>query len=93
MNEEIFDFIESQNNCENKADFEAQPDDELEDSPEDLEEYEEPENTVSYIDKEESERKFSHYELSYRARRIRELTKAPIKSKSHKGSRSKAIAA
>ena len=50
--------------------------------PEELDPEPEPEDMDIKIHRAEMEQEFAHYELNFRARRIRELTRTPVRRKS-----------
>lgn len=65
--------------CEETTEYENRIEDEVEFEPEEVEEQEH--ETVSRADWAGIEQQFARYERNYRARRIRELTLAPVKKK------------
>ena len=78
MDNENIEFIEAPETCEDTCEEPSEEtieyDNRIEDEVEIEPEYEEPEVTGSIKGMNEIEQKFSRYERSYRARRIRELT-------------------
>ncbi len=63
--------------CEDTSEYENRIEDEIEVEPEEDEEQE----LVSRVDWADIEQQFARYERNYRARRIRELTLAPVRKK------------
>ena len=90
MADDVIELIEAPETCEETIEFDNSIEDELE--PE-LEEEEEQESTDSYVSRNEIEHQFARFESNYRARRLRELTTAPIKKKMRPGRKPRAIAA
>ena len=81
MADEAIELIEAPDTCEDTIEYDNRIDDDIEIEPEEEELgiFDTPKNW------EEIEQKFARYERNYRARRIRELTLAPLKNK--RGSR------
>jgi hypothetical protein len=71
------ELIETPETCEETTEYDNRIEDDIEIEPED----EEQEDMESGHKREEIEQQFARYERNYRARRIRELTLAPIKRK------------
>jgi len=76
--EDADELIETPFPCEQTTQYDNRIEDMIEIEPE---EEEEPESPGSRKTWEEIEQSFARYERNYRARRIRELTLAPIKKK------------
>ena len=77
MAQEAIDLIETPETCEVTTEYDNRIEDDIEIEPEPAEQ----EDTESVYKREEIEQQFARYERNYRARRIRELTLAPIKKK------------
>ncbi len=78
MAEEAIDLFEAPVSCEETTEYDNRIEDEVEVDPDEEEEREglDPRRNMG-----ETEQQFARYERNYRARRIRELTLAPIKKK------------
>jgi len=77
--ENAIDLIETPITCEETTEYDNRIEDEVEVDPEDEEEHEDHDDYDSRRNLGEIEQQFARYERNYRARRIRELTLAPIK--------------
>lgn len=77
MAQEAVEFIETPDSCEVTTEYDNRIENDIEIEPDS----EEPEDMESYHKREEIEQKFARYERNYRARRIREITIAPVKRK------------
>lgn len=87
MAHEAIDLIETPETCEETTEYDNQIEDDVEIEPE-----EEQEDTSS-SNWEEVEQQFARFERNYRARRIRELTLAPLKKKRGRAARTATQAA
>lgn len=76
MANDTVELIETPFTCEETTEYDNRIEDTFEIEPE-----EEQEDTHSRANREEIEQQFARYERNYRARRIRELTIAPIVTK------------
>lgn len=76
MAEELSESLESPFPCEQKTEYDNPIEDEIEIDPE-----EEEEDSYSPNRRDEVEQQFARYERSYRARRIREMTRIPIRQR------------
>ena len=90
MGEDIVELVEAPETCEETPEYDNSIEDEFEVEPE---EEDDQEIADSNIGRPEIEHQFARYELNYRARRIRELTEAPIKKRGRQGRKPKALAA
>jgi hypothetical protein len=77
MAREAVELIEAPETCEITTEYDNRIEDDIEIEPEP----EEQEDVESYHKREEIEQQFARYERNYRARRIREITLAPVKRK------------
>jgi hypothetical protein len=77
MSDESIELIETPQPCEETTEYDNRIVDEVEIEPED----EEQDDPDSHRNWEEVEQQFARYERNYRARRIRELTLAPLKKR------------
>jgi hypothetical protein len=75
MAQDAVELIETPETCEVTTEYDNRIADDIEIEPEE----EEQEDMESYHKREEIEQQFARYERNYRARRIREITLAPIK--------------
>lgn len=82
------ELIETPDTCEDTTEYENRIQDNV-----DIEPEEELEDVYSSKSRAEIERQFANYERNYRARRIREITMAPIRSKGRRGRPSAKVAA
>ena len=73
MAERNSDFTEAPDTCDETVEYDNRILDSLEIEPEEIEE--EPDSRSKW---EEIEQRFARYERNYRARRIREMTRAPL---------------
>jgi hypothetical protein len=76
MAEELTEPLETPFPCEDTTEYDNRIEDEVEIEPE-----EEQEDFYSVDRPEEVEQQFARYERSYRARRIREMTRVPIRKR------------
>jgi len=78
MAEETVELFATPDTCDQTTEYENRIDDEVEIDPEYEEEHEEGDSRKNWA---ETEQEFARYERNYRARRIRELTLAPVRKK------------
>ena len=74
MAQELGESLETPFPCEQTTEYDNQIEDEIEIEPEE-------EDSYSLGKREEVEQQFARYERSYRARRIREMTRIPIRKR------------
>ncbi|MEN6356009.1 MAG: hypothetical protein ABFD83_02865 [Armatimonadota bacterium] len=77
MAQDAIELIETPETCVVTTEYDNRIEDDIEIEPE----QEEQEDIGSYHKREEIEQQFARYERNYRARRIREITLAPVKRK------------
>ena len=85
MAEGLSEPLETPFPCEQTTEYDNPIEDEIEIEPE-----EEEEDSYSLNRREEVEQQFARYERSYRARRIREMTRIPIRTR--RGRRGRVLA-
>ncbi|MHB9036847.1 MAG: hypothetical protein ACYC64_09275 [Armatimonadota bacterium] len=77
MADDAIELIETPDTCETTTEYDNRIEDDFEIEPEEVEQ----EDMESGYKRAEIEQQFARYERNYRARRIRELTIAPVKRK------------